>query len=244
LFALNKSVVEGDSGTTADALLEVRLTAATGRTISVNYATANLSAFGGTCGTQGVDYEPNSGTITFQPGSFSVIVPVTVCGDTSAEANETFSLNLSNPSNATIADSQGIGTIVNDDALQLLLEDSSPNINGVAALDALLFVRDPFKVVSVPEAFAFGTDRNTRVILFVRNLELNPGEPSSAVIVRVVSSTNQVFNIQAEDVRAVPNHDFTQVVFRLPDNLSPGTAVVLIGAHTRLSNTGTLQIAP
>jgi hypothetical protein len=60
----------------------------------------------------------------------------------------------------------------------------------------------------------------------------------------VVSSTNQVFNIQAEDVRAVPNHDFTQVVFRLPDNLSPGTAVVLIGAHTRLSNTGTLQIAP
>ena len=244
LFALNKSVVEGDSGTTVDALLEVRLTAATGRTISVNYATANLSAFGGTCGTQGVDYEPNSGTITFQPGSFSVIIPVKVCGDTSAEANETFSLNLSNPSNATIADSQGIGTIVNDDVLQLLLEDSSPNINGVAALDALLFVRDPFKVVSVPEAFAFGTDRNTRVILFVKNLELNPGEPPSAVIVRVVSSTNQVFNIQAEDVRAVPNHDFTQVVFRLPDNLSPGTAVVLVGAHTRLSNTGTLQIAP
>ncbi len=245
LLAFDGSVVEGNAGTTADMLLEVRLSAATGRTISVNYATANLTASGGAaCGSAGVDYESKSGTITFQPGNFSAIVPVKVCGDTSAEANETFALNLSNPSNATIADGTGVGTIVNDDTLQLLLEESSPNVNQIAALDALLFVRDPFKVVSIPEMFAAGADRNTRVIVFVKNLELNPGEPSSAVLVRLLSSSNQIFNLQAEDVRAVPNFDFTQVVFRLPNNLPGGTTTVLVAAHGRLSNIGTFQVAP
>ena len=221
------------------------MSAATGRTVTVNYATANFSATGGAaCGSGGTDYESKSDTITFQPGTFSVMVPVKVCGDTSAEANETFSLNLSNPSNAIVAFSQGVGTIVNDDTLQLLLEESSPNVNQVAALDALLFVRDPFKVVSIPEAFAFGSDRNTRLIVFVKNLELNPGELPAAVIVRVVGSNNQIFNIQAQDVRSVPNFDFTQVVFRLPDNLSAGTATLVVAAHGRLSNTGTFQVAP
>jgi hypothetical protein len=104
-------------------------------------------------------------------------------------------LNLSNPTNATVAN-QDIGMIVN--VLQLLVEDSSPNVNQIVALDALLFVRDPFKVVSIPEMFAVGSDRNTRVILFVKNLELNPGESPSAVIVRLVGSNNQIFNIQSE----------------------------------------------
>ena len=245
LLAFNGSVTEGDAGTTTTALLEVRLSAATGRTITVDYSTSNGSAFGGAaCGAQGVDYETKSGTITFAPGTFSVNVPVKVCGDKNAESNETFALNLSNPSNATIADGQGLGSIVNDDVMELLLESMSPNVNQVAALDALLFVRDPFKVVSVPEAFAFGTDRNTRVMLFVRNLELNPGETSSAVIVRFVGSNNQIFNVQAENVQAVPNFDFTQVVVRLPNNLPAGTTTVVVAAHTRLSNTGTFQVVP
>jgi hypothetical protein len=44
LFVFNGSVVEGNSGTTTDMLMEVRMSAATGRTITVNYATANFSA--------------------------------------------------------------------------------------------------------------------------------------------------------------------------------------------------------
>src|SRR5207245_2485311 len=38
-----------------------------------------------------------------------------VNGDTTAEPDETFFVNLSSPTNATIADNQGVGTIVNDD---------------------------------------------------------------------------------------------------------------------------------
>jgi len=40
---------------------------------------------------------------------------VAVIGDIVAEPNETFFVNLSNPTNATIADSQGVGTIVDND---------------------------------------------------------------------------------------------------------------------------------
>lgn len=74
----------------------------------------------------------------------------------------------------------------------------------------------------MPELFADPQgNRNTRVILFVRNLELNPGENSASVVVRLIGSNNQVFEVFAEDFKPVPNTDLMQVVFRLPTNLAP-----------------------
>ena len=246
LLEFGANVTEGDTGTTTQMLLEVRLSAATGRTVSVDYATADFNAHSGAaCGTQGVDYEPVSGKLTFQPGSFSIFVPVKICGDKSAEANETFTFNLSKAVNATIADGQGIGVITNDDVMELVLEDSGPLATQAAAIDALRFVRDPFPVVSVPEAFAAaGFDRNTRVMLFVRNLELNPGENSSAVVVRLIGSNNQVFEVFSEDFRPVPNTDLMQVVFRVPNNLPAGQCNVIVRSHGRFSNVATIRIAP
>src|SRR5439155_306903 len=54
-------------------------------------------------------------TLSFAPGEFVASITVVVNGDTVAEADETFSLNLSNCSACTIAAGQGIGTILNDD---------------------------------------------------------------------------------------------------------------------------------
>lgn len=246
LLIFNSSVTEGDSGTTTEAQLEVRLSAATGRTVSVSYATANGNAHGAAaCGTQGVDYESTSGSLTFQPGTFSIFVPVKVCGDKSAELNEGFFIDLSKGINATIADDQGLVTILNDDEIQLLLEESSPIVNQAAALDSIFLVRDPFRIVSVPELFASaGSDRNTRAILFVNNLELNPGENSSSVVVRMIGSNNQVFEVFSEDFSPVPNTDFMQVVFRLPNNLPAGSCTIFIRSHGRISNLGTIRIAP
>jgi hypothetical protein len=246
LLEFGASVTEGDVGTTTQMLFEVRLSAATGRTVKIDYATADFTANGGAaCGTQGVDYQPVAGTLTFQPGSFSIFVPVTICGDRSAEANESFTFNLSKGVNATIVDGQAIGVIGNDDVIELQLEEASPIAGQAAALDALRFVRDPFPIVSVPELFASaGFDRNTRVMLFVRNLELNPGENSSAVIVRLFGSNSQLIDVFSEDFRPVPNTDLMQVVFRLPNNLPAGTCTVLVRSHGRFSNVGTIRIAP
>ena len=235
-------VVEGNTGTSTQAVFNVILSAATGRTVTVNYATGNVSASGGAaCGDQGVDYESKAGTLTFQPGTSTATIAVKVCGDRFAEANEFFVVNLSNPSNATLALDQGSGRIDNDDVLELILEESGPGVSQAAAISEV-FLRDPF-TKTVPD-FVFRVDRGNRVTFFANNLQLNPGEASSAVVVRFIDSSNQLFDAPAEDVRAVPNTDFTQVMVKLPSNLAAGTCVVTIRAHGRISNIGTIRIAP
>jgi N-acetylneuraminic acid mutarotase len=121
----------------------------------------------------------------------------------------------------------------------LLLEESGPVLNQAAAVDSLLFIRDPFPVVTA-SLLNRGADRNTRVIVFVSHLQLFPGEPSSSVVVHLVDSNNQNYDVPAEDVRPVSS--FAQVIFRLPDNLAVGTCTVTIKAHAQVSNAGTIRI--
>jgi hypothetical protein len=126
--------------------------------------------------------------------------------------------------------------------LQLLLETSGPTFDQVAALDSVLFLRDPFPSVNEANLLNQGSDRNTRVTVFVKNLQLGPGEPSSAVVVTLVDSNIQIHVFPAEDVRPVPNFDFTQVIFRLPNNLPAGTCTIKINAQGQTSNSGTIRI--
>ncbi|MCI0358928.1 MAG: hypothetical protein L0211_10655, partial [Planctomycetaceae bacterium] len=102
------AVVEGNAGT-KNLTFVVKLSAASGRTVSVNYATVNDSA------TAGSDYTAKSGTLTFLPGWTSQSVVVAASGDETVEADERFWLNLTNPANAVIADGQAAGRILNDD---------------------------------------------------------------------------------------------------------------------------------
>ncbi len=102
-------VAEGDAGTSV-ATFTVALSAASGRQVTVNFATSNDTA------TAGSDYVAASGTVTIPAGQASGSVAVTVNGDTLFEATETFNITLSAPVNATLADAAGVGTITNDDA--------------------------------------------------------------------------------------------------------------------------------
>jgi uncharacterized protein YhjY with autotransporter beta-barrel domain len=104
------SVNEGNSGTTT-ATFTVSLSAASGQTVSVNYASADGTASAGS------DYVARSGTLTFSPGTTAQGVAITVNGDTAVESDETFSVGLSGASNAAIAGATGTGTILNDDAV-------------------------------------------------------------------------------------------------------------------------------
>jgi glucose/arabinose dehydrogenase len=104
------SVTEGHSGTTA-ASFTVTLSGASSQTVSASYSTANGTA------TSGSDYVATAGTVTFPSGSTSQPVVVNVNGDTTVEGNETFLVNLSSPTNATLTDGQGVGTINNDDSV-------------------------------------------------------------------------------------------------------------------------------
>jgi CSLREA domain-containing protein len=103
------SVVEGNTGT-VNAVFSVTLSAASGQTVSVNYATANGTA------TAGSDYAAATGALSFSPGQTTKTINVVVNGDVTDRVNETFFVNLSNPTNATIAVGQALGIIIDDDA--------------------------------------------------------------------------------------------------------------------------------
>jgi len=102
------SVIEGNSGTKT-ASFPVKMSNATTSTVTVGYATQNGSAAAGS------DYVATSGTLTLAPGETSSTIGVGVTGDILQEQSETFKVVLSSPTNATIADGQAVGTILDDD---------------------------------------------------------------------------------------------------------------------------------
>jgi hypothetical protein len=134
------AVVEGNTGSTP-CTFTVSLSVPSSLTASVSYATADLTA------TAGADYTAASGTVTFAPGASSQPVAVQVLGDLAVEGDESFSLNLTAPSNASLGDAQGIGTIGDDDAAAL----SSNELNHGAAQHADLLVRpDLYRIGQKP----------------------------------------------------------------------------------------------
>jgi len=112
-------ITEGDSGTMVGNFT-VTLSVAPTQTVTVNYATADGTALAGS------DYVAGSDTITFNPGQMSKNVTVVVNGDRLAEPDEYFFVNLTNATNAVIADGQGGGTIVNDEPLVSVTDVSQP----------------------------------------------------------------------------------------------------------------------
>jgi hypothetical protein len=108
------TVTEGNFGTTS-AVFSVTLSAASGQTVSVDYATADNTA------TSPADYTSASNTLTFPAGTTVQTITITVQGDVLDEIDESYFVNLSNASNASISDNQGVGTITDDDTIQLSL---------------------------------------------------------------------------------------------------------------------------
>src|SRR5207248_1591458 len=79
--------------------------------VKVSYATSDGTAIGGQ------DYMVTTGTLSFDPGETSKLIAVPILGDTVPERDETFFVNLFNPSRGEITTVQGQGLILNDDAV-------------------------------------------------------------------------------------------------------------------------------
>ena len=102
------AVTEGNTGT-VNATFTVSLSVAYDVAVTVHYQTANGSA------TAGSDYAAASGDVTIAAGQTTKTFTVAVIGDRSAEPTENFVANLSAATNGSIVDSQGVGTIVDDE---------------------------------------------------------------------------------------------------------------------------------
>jgi large repetitive protein len=147
-------VTEGNSGT-LNATFTVDLNAASGRQVSVSYATADGTA------TAPGDYQSRSGTLSFAPGVLSRPVTVPIVGDTLDENNETFTVNLSAAVNGTIEDPQGAGTIIDDDGQPALtVQDAvvtEGNAGTVNAVFTVTLAPGSGQTVTVDYATADGT---------------------------------------------------------------------------------------
>ncbi|MGK0187302.1 MAG: putative repeat protein (TIGR03806 family) [Verrucomicrobiales bacterium] len=117
--ALSIVSVEGDEN--ADSLIfQVMLSAASGNTVFVNYSTVSGTAIAGE------DFQPASGTLTIPAGQTSTSLAVTISDDDIFEIDETFTLSLASPVNATVSTATATGTIRdNDPAPNVIIGDAS-----------------------------------------------------------------------------------------------------------------------
>lgn len=113
----------------------VSLSSPSSKPITV-YATTNPGT-----ASAGTDYTSAAQLVTFAPGTTTQPVTVTVNDDLADEPNETYELDLSSPTNATIADGVGIGTILDDDVFPTVsVAAASPTVGetGSAAFNITL----------------------------------------------------------------------------------------------------------
>ena len=115
---------------------------------TVQYTTAN-----GTAAAPG-DFVAVSGTVTFNPGESSKTITVTINNDVIDEINESFVVNLSNPTNSALADNQGQGTITDDDTATGSVNDPLFAFEGSAVSFTI--------TLSTPAAFPVNVDFATQ----------------------------------------------------------------------------------
>jgi hypothetical protein len=123
---------EGDAGTT-DFVFTVSRTSGVG-TASIDFASDGVSA-------DDLDFVGTSGTVSFADTELSKPVAVPVNGDVEIESDELFRVNLSNATGCVLADPNGDGSIVDDDA-PVTPECGTPGTNRVSVGDAQVFEGD------------------------------------------------------------------------------------------------------
>jgi len=171
----------------AERRLHVALTPATAATVTVDYATADGTA------TSGVDYGAVSGTLNLPAGTTTQTVSVPVLGDRDFELDETFFLNLGNPTAAEIGRRQGVGTIRNDDTgYALSVSDASASEGGTATFTVSMLEASP-QTVTVNYATADGTAVAGLDYTATSDADLRAGQTSQTVSVACyrIRSTRQ-----------------------------------------------------
>lgn len=144
---------EGATGTSL-LVFPVALSAPSGRTVTVGYATADASA------NAPEDYRSATGVVELAPGVSSASIVIEVKGDRVLEGDEAFLVNLGPSTGATIAKGQATGTILNDDVPGFSVDDVSvvePAVGARLARFTVTLAPASASVATVQYATADGT---------------------------------------------------------------------------------------
>jgi hypothetical protein len=171
----------------------VTLSAASNQPVTGTYTTANGTAAAGN------DYQAGSGALTFAPGETTKTATILVKGDRVGEPNETFFVNLDNPTNAANTDGQGVRTIA----------DNEPriSINDVAKVDGKKGQKTLFtftvtlsaaydQPVTISFRTANGTAKtsNKDYVAKTRKLTFNAGETKKTITIEVTGDSKREAN--------------------------------------------------
>jgi endo-1,4-beta-D-glucanase Y len=246
LSIANASVVEGSSGT-ANMAFTVTLSKASTTSVSVGYATSSGTA------TAGSDYSAGSGTITFAPGEKAKSVTVGVVGDTTVEADETFTVKLSAPSGATISRATATGTIRNDDAAPVLpslsIADAS-NTEGGSGAANMAFTVTLSKALTTPVTVGYATSNATATAgsdytATTGTVTFAAGETAKTVNVAVIGDTTaepiETFMVTLSAPSGATLTRATATGTIVDDDTVAGSAVPF-GSHLRPYAPGTLAL--
>jgi len=223
------SLNEGANGT-AMATFTIVLSRVSGQPVTVRYATGN-----GTAAAPGDYAALPPTTLTFAPGETSKTVTVNVRGDTVFEPNENFFLNLSNVTNAVLADAQGVATILNDESVPLLTigdVNISEGQDGTAQATFAVTLSGPSsQAVSVQCATANGTATAPEDYALVPSdmLVFAPGETSKTIAVFVngddVFESDETFSLELSDAAGAGISDSSGRATILNDEAEPTVSI-------------------
>ena len=120
LSIADATLIEGNAGGTS-----MTFTVTLDVADPVNPTSFDFTTIDGTATTADADYALSAGTVTIPATQTTGTFTVTINGDATVEADETFTAMISNPVNATIGKATGTGTITNDDTTTLTLTPSA-----------------------------------------------------------------------------------------------------------------------
>jgi ribosomal protein L24E len=177
------------------AVFNVTLSGPVNQAVSVSYTTKEGTA------ASGRDYTPRTGTLVFAPNDVGPkTISVTIANDALNEANETFTLELSNPVNAVFNDPSGLGTILNDDPLPSVSVESisvdEGNAGPSSATVAVTLSAESGQEVRVNYAPANGTavagldySADPATTLVFKPGTIGPGETRKLIRVAAIGDT-------------------------------------------------------
>jgi uncharacterized delta-60 repeat protein len=178
------SVTEGEAA--KNVVFTVKLSTAYDKTVTVKYETANGTAKSPS------DYAAKALTaLTFSPGQTTKTVAVQVKGDTLDEADETFKLVLSSPTNSTLPANPATCTIVdNDPTPSISITDATvtePDTGTVNAIFVVTLSEPSGRMVSVDVAMGGGTATAGKDYTAAEPFKLffYPGETTAVLFIEV-----------------------------------------------------------
>ena len=175
------AVVEGDTAT-----FRVTLSAASENVVTVSYKTKDGTAVAGS------DYTAMAGTLRFEPGDTTKTIRVPTVDDDTPEETEAFTVELSAPSGATVADGTGTGTISDDGGSRSLptlsIGDAAPVPEGRTAKFRVTLRRESGEPVTVAYRTVDGTAvAGSDYTTTSGTLRFEPGETTKTLRVPTVN---------------------------------------------------------